>query len=121
MADFLPGLELGRGFFEEAIRPILEADFPTLGYSAALIGSGSEVLGFDTDMSTDHHWGARGMLFLREQDHAQYGGEVDAILRRRLPIEFRGFPTNFRSDDLENKGIRRPEVVADGCVNHFVQ
>jgi hypothetical protein len=121
MPAFLPGLELGRAFFEEAIRPVLAAEFPELEYSAALVGSGSEVLGFDTEMSTDHHWGARGMLFLRDEAHARYAGAIDAALRRLLPITFRGFPTNFRGDDPENKGIRRPEPIAEGPVNHFVQ
>lgn len=61
---FVPGLELSRGFFADLVQPLLEDAFPDLRYSAALIGHGSEVLGFDTVMSTDHHWGPRVMLFL---------------------------------------------------------
>ena len=121
MPDFLPGLKLCRAFFEEAVRPILEADFPELKYSAALVGSGSEVLGFDTEMSTDHHWGPRAMLFLREQDHARFAGALDAALRRRLPVTFRSYSTSFPNDDPEGKEIGRPELAAEGEVNHFVQ
>ena len=33
--------------YEEAVAPILDSHLPDLEYSAALIGSGSEVLGFD--------------------------------------------------------------------------
>lgn len=49
MTEFIPGLYLSRMFYEEAVKPVLAADFGGLQYSAALIGSGSEVLGFDTD------------------------------------------------------------------------
>jgi len=75
MADFIPGLELSRLFFFEAVKPVLDAEFPRLRYSAALVGAGSEVLGFDTEMSADHHWGPRVDLFVGEED---YEGARDA-------------------------------------------
>jgi hypothetical protein len=49
--SFIPGLEFARRFYWEAVRPILDIDFPDLRHSAALIDTGSEVLGFDTPMS----------------------------------------------------------------------
>lgn len=33
----------------------LETNFDGLEYTTALIGQGSEVLGFDDEMSSDHH------------------------------------------------------------------
>lgn len=54
---FLPGLQLARILFEQAVHPILQNSFPGLRNAAALVGSGSEVLGYDDIMSTDHHWG----------------------------------------------------------------
>ncbi len=69
MSNFIPGLELGSLFYLEAVKPVLDTFFERMQYSAALIGSGSEILGFDTEMSTDHHWGPRVMLFLKEDDH----------------------------------------------------
>lgn len=51
MPKFIPGLELKRLFYEEAIRPILDREFPQLRHSAARLGSGSEVLGYDTELS----------------------------------------------------------------------
>jgi hypothetical protein len=65
MPDFIAGLRLGKLFYLEAVEPILNASFPGLQVSAALIGSGSEILGFDTEMSADHHRGPRVMLFWR--------------------------------------------------------
>ena len=56
---FVPGLELARQFYAEVVRPLLEQGAPGLRYSAALLGPGSEVLGFDSARSTDHDWGPR--------------------------------------------------------------
>src|SRR5947207_11852161 len=92
---FIPGLELCRAFFQEVLRPILAAGFPRLGYSAALIGPGSEVLGFDTEMSTDHCWGPRALVFLSAEDVELQGPAVVRLLQERLPPEFRGYPTRF--------------------------
>lgn len=50
------GLELSRRLYVEAVEPILTEHLPRLGYAVALVGSGSEVLGFDTERSTDHDW-----------------------------------------------------------------
>ena len=61
---FVPGLQLARSFYTELVRPAL--DVP---HAAALIGPGSEILGFDTERSTDHHWGPRVLLFLAARRH----------------------------------------------------
>jgi hypothetical protein len=47
MPEFIKGLGLSRLFYEEAVRPLLEESFPGLRYAAALLGTGSEVLGFE--------------------------------------------------------------------------
>lgn len=92
---FIKGLELSELLYREAVEPILAARFSALTYSAALIGSGSEVLGFDTPQSMDHDWGPRLMLFLGETDHKAYRREIDKTLRQELPGEIHGYPTNF--------------------------
>lgn len=51
----LNGLNLAGVFFQEIIEPIITDEFQALKYAAGLIGSGSEVLGFDDEMSADHH------------------------------------------------------------------
>jgi hypothetical protein len=53
MPKFIPGLELSRIFYQYEVKPILDRNFPALRYSAALIGWGSEVLGFDTALSRE--------------------------------------------------------------------
>ena len=94
MPVFVSGLDLGRRFFQEIVRPLLTSAFPTLRYAAALIGPGSETLGFDTEMSTDHDWGPRLFLFLREEDAAQ-GDVISDLLSYQLPETFADFATSL--------------------------
>src|SRR5258708_4193393 len=100
MAEFIQGLELCRQFYSEAVRPILDDVFPGLRYSAARIGSGSDVLGYDTEMSTDHDWGPRLLLFLSDEEQTRMAEDIRETLGRMLPREFRGYPTGYvRNDD----------------------
>src|SRR5688500_19140241 len=67
MPDFIPGLQLSEVLYRESVAPVLAREFPGLVHSAARIGTGSDVLGFDTDRSTDHEWGPRLLLFLADR------------------------------------------------------
>ena len=96
--DFVGGLELCEVFYREAVRPILDAEFAGLRYSAGRLGGASDVLGFDEETSRDHDWGARVDLFVEESDW----GLRDAVIRamsERLPLEIRGYPTRFAEHD----------------------
>jgi hypothetical protein len=92
---FIPGLELNRIFYEEIVRPILVARFPDLAYSAALMGYGSDVLGYDTALSADHEWGPRLLLFLPDDASTGLAESIDDVLRHELPPTFLGYSTNF--------------------------
>lgn len=115
MAEFVPGLRLGELFYGEVVRPVLEDTFPGLAHSAALIGSGSEVLGFDSEMSTDHDWGPRVMLFLSEEDAPQ-GPAIRDELSRRLPRRFRGYSTDFGEPEAAGG-----KAEAAGPIRHRVE
>jgi Domain of unknown function (DUF4037) len=95
MADFINGLTLNQLFYEEVVAPILKSHFSDLRYSAALIGWGSDVLGYDDAQSTDHNWGPRFQLFLDEQDDEKYHESIMHVFDEQLPSEFRGYPTVF--------------------------
>ncbi|HZT43642.1 MAG TPA: DUF4037 domain-containing protein [Chthonomonadaceae bacterium] len=95
MSSFMPGLELSRRFYAEVIAPILAQKGPGLPYSAALIGDGSEVLGFDTEMSADHCWGPRVLLFLGEDADAGLREDLTARLLAALPPTFCGYATRI--------------------------
>jgi Domain of unknown function (DUF4037) len=118
MTEFIPGLKLSRLFYQEAVHPILEKHFSGLLYSAALIGHGSEVLGYDTPRSTDHHWGPQLQIFLSEKDYPKYELDIKNVLSSELPHKFRGYSTSF--GDADNAGVRLLVDKERGPVNHRV-
>ncbi len=89
MAAFIKGKELCRGFFEQVAKPILGRRFPGLVYSAGLLGYGSDVLGYDDAVSTDHMWGPRFYLFLREEDKALQPHILEAF-SQEFPLHLPG-------------------------------
>jgi hypothetical protein len=87
---FVPGLELARDFYDEAVAPLLG----DTEHAAALLGWGSDVLGFDTARSTDHGWGPRLQVFVDRNSVATVRRAIDA----GLPDRFREWPTRFGWD-----------------------
>jgi len=118
---FVPGLRLAEGFFHEEVKPILKSHYPDLSYSAALIGSGSEVLEFDTEMSTDHHWGPRVMLFLRPDDFKLKRNAIRIVLSNELPTTYLGYSTNFSEPDPEDNDVQTLRPITSGPINHRVE
>ena len=112
----MQGLELARRFYFEAVRPILDRRFPRVEHAAALIGSSSEVLGYDDAISTDHHWGPRVLLFLQDMTVAP---EIERALADDLPTTFAGFSTNFGPPDED--GVRLLARIEEGPVAHRVE
>ena len=115
----MPGLKLCELFYRREVRPILCNQFPGLPYSAALIGWGSEVLGFDTPLSRDHHWGPRVLLFLNDEDYPKFKDQISRALSDNLPYEFLGYSTNYSKPD--SNGVRHALKIKRGPVNHMVQ
>jgi len=117
LPPFVPGLQLCRLFYFEAVRPLLDEAYPGMPHAAARVGPGSEVLGFDTERSVDHDWGPRLELFLSAQDAARRGEDLSALLTARLPNQVGGWPTNF-----EPAGARVQVMTATtGSVAHRVR
>jgi hypothetical protein len=118
MQNFIPGLKLSELFYAEAAKPILASFFPEVSHSAALLGWGSEVLGYDDIQSSDHHWGPRFLLFLSARDHKQYKNAISETLSRNLPHRFRGYSTSFGKPD--EIGVRLPSETDSGPVEHMI-
>jgi hypothetical protein len=92
MPEFVPGLELARGFYADVVGPLLGG----VRHSAARLGEGSDVLGFDTPRSTDHGWGPRLQVFVEAADVAA----TVTVIDRGLPDTYRGWPVWFGWDDV---------------------
>ena len=118
MPKFVPGLELNKLFYQEEVRPILDRAFPRLRHSAALIGWGSEVLGFDTQISRDHYWGPRLLLFLSEKDSPRLKDHISKLLSVELPYEFMGYSTHYSKPEPNN--VCHPVKITHGPVNHMI-
>lgn len=87
MAQFVPGIDLARALYIEHVAALLDG----IPHGAALLGEGSEVLGFDTERSTDHAWGPRLQVFVGEG----IAGEARRRIEAGLPDEVLGRPTRF--------------------------
>jgi hypothetical protein len=88
---FVPALQLSGGFYRDVVRPLLGRE----PHAAALLGWGSDVLGYDTARSTDHGWGPRLQVFVDAG-----ADELAAMLDVRLPETYQGWPVRFGWDDV---------------------
>jgi len=109
---FVPAGELSRAFYAEAVRPLLTGQ----PHAAALLGWGSDVLGYDTERSTDHGWGPRLLVLLEDEDAvAQLDGQLD----ERLPERFRGWPVRFGWDAVAPKHHVTVRTLPRWLVEHL--
>ena len=106
MADQGRGADLAAAYSAEVVEPLLERRVPGLRFSTARLGSGSDVLGLDDDISRDHDWGLRLTVVVPEGRVE----EVDRLLERELPEAFRGRPVRFPTT-WEPVVRQRAEVV----------
>ncbi|GMA60444.1 DUF4037 domain-containing protein [Alicyclobacillus fastidiosus] len=88
MVSYISGIELARGFYFDIVQNLIDSP-----HAAALLGEGSEVLGYDQPRSMDHAFGPRMQIFV-------HSTEIDTIsnaVERGLPKEYKGYPVQFYS------------------------
>lgn len=119
MDKFIKGKQLCKDFFNECAKPVIDRYFPALKYSAGLIGYGSDVLGYDDEISTDHMWGPRFYMFLSEDD-TELKENIFKAFCENLPYTYKGFSVNFTKPDLSDNGVQRPEFIDKGNVNPLI-
>ena len=88
------GLELSARYFAQVVEPLIAAAMPDLHYGAARLGNGSEVLGYDTEMSADHNYGPMLQIYLGEADFSR-APELMAALDSGLPERFGDWLVRF--------------------------
>jgi hypothetical protein len=118
LPPFIKGIELCERFYREAVRPLLDRYFPGINHSAAKIEQGSEVLGFDTAQSRDHHWGPKVMIFVQEEEFEGLNNELSKIMGEELPFAFADYPTHFATSDTASGGIM--QFTDQRPINHGV-
>lgn len=100
------GLGLSARFYRTVVAALLQEHFPALPYAACRIGLGSEVLGYDTEISADHDYGPCVQILLRPQDFAAVADPLMSMLDRNLPVSFEGWPVRYEA------GVRPPGADA---------
>jgi hypothetical protein len=113
---FIKGLELNKGFYTDIVKPLLDKKYSNVAYTAALLGYGSDVLGFDTEISMDHNWGPRLQLFV---DDKKVIPELNKYLSYELPVLYKNFPVNFSKAGYD--GTVRMEFTGTKPVNHLIE
>jgi hypothetical protein len=89
------GLELSQAFYSTIVGPVIEEHFPDIYYAAGRIGLGSEVLGFDAEISEDHDYGPCVQIFLPESNFAEVAAKLMVVLDVRLPESFDGHKVRY--------------------------
>ena len=113
----ITGLDLAHRFYDQVVGPIVTRVLgPDGEFAAALIGPGSEVLGFDTERSRDHDWGPRCQLFLTGAA-LERSDAVGHALTAGLPAQFGGFATGFSAADGDDRGT----AGGPGALTHHVE
>lgn len=103
----LNGIELSRKYFEAFGKPVLERNFSNIldKLAVGLFGEGSECLGFDDDISTDHDFGPGFVIIVKD--------EVDEKEVNRLKKAYELLPKSFMGIEriTTREGANRVGVI----------
>lgn len=88
----MKGLELARSYYETYGKPMIVEKFGEYvdRIAVGLCGEGSECLGYDDALSTDHDFGPGFCLWLTKKDYKKIGEQLQEAYDA-LPKEFMGF------------------------------
>ncbi len=114
----MKGLEISKEYYLQYGKPMLEEEFPELcrRIAVGLAGEGSECLGYDDGISTDHDFEAGFCLWITAEDEKKYGFALERAYSR-LPKEFMGL---HKSRLSPVGGNRRGVMTVDAFYTRFI-
>ena len=114
-ASTIVGATISRDFIELILLPLLKEslpdDFDRL--AVAIVGTGSDVLGLDDEISRDHHWGPRANVLYLRKDAGRMRKSLSALFSEKLPRRFREFEIHVNIGNMTG--------VCCGAVEDFFQ
>ena len=116
MNNYIKGLDLCESFFYEFTLPIIKQHYPNLKFSAGVITAGSQILGYDDIISTDHGWTPGCILFLNECD-LNIRDELTGIFNKILPSAYKW----YKADNAISIWISTINEVIDGYIGKMPQ
>lgn len=72
-------------------------------------------------MSTDHHWGPRLQIFLKEEDYNKYNLTIKNYFKEHLPFTFLGYSTNWSEPDEKDNMNQFLELIRVRPINHKIE
>ena len=114
----MKGLELARKYYEEYGRKMIDSQFADVAdrICVGLVGEGSECLGYDDDISTDHDFEPAFCLFITKEDEKKFGFELERAYSK-LPKQFMGYERQKLS---AAGGKRHGVIVIDDFYKRFL-
>ena len=105
-------IDVSRDFFNQIVKPILEAHFPeeTAQTAFGVFGYGSEALGLDDNYSRDHHWGLRIDALMPERVFQDKRDSIMHVLSENIPDSFRGH--SLREGHVAGAGLAPDNLTA---------
>jgi hypothetical protein len=96
------GAAISLEFIESTLLPVLQESLPDEydRLAVAIVGTGSDVLGLDDEVSRDHHWGPRANVLYLRQDAQRLKPKLNAAFAARLPEQFQGYDVRVNIGNL---------------------
>ncbi|MEO2047757.1 MAG: DUF4037 domain-containing protein [Pirellulales bacterium] len=86
------GLAISQEFIKSILLPLLQSELQKdyNSIAVAIVGTGSDVLGLDDEISRDHHWGPRANIMYLREDASRLEPKIRKALGK-VPTKFEQF------------------------------
>lgn len=104
--SFISGMDLSKAYYEEVVKPLIEAEFPSYVNKIAvgLVGRGSDCYMFDDEHSMDHDWGPEVCIWVSAETYNEIG-EALTNLYTSLPADYKGIKRGPVVSSHKRRGV----------------